>query len=192
MSESDVTRLLGRLSQGEPRALEELIATVYPELHRMSGVLMSRERTGHTLQPTALIHEAFLRMVDSSSPWQNRAHFFGAAARAMRRVLVDHARSRSALKRSGAGLRVTFEELSVAAPDPGVDLLALEEALAALEERDGRLVRMVELRYFGGFSIDETAQILGVSPATVKRDWQYARAWLLERVGGPSDTGSES
>lgn len=182
MSESDITRLLRSLSHGKPETYEALISSVYPELRRLSAALMRRERSDHTLQPTALINEAYLRLVQGDATWQNRAHFFGAAARAMRRILVDHARSRSAVKRAGSEVRVTFEELSVAAAEPDVDLLQLHESLEALEAEDVRLAKVVELRYFGGFSLEETAELLGVSVATVKRDWLYARAWLLEHM----------
>ncbi len=178
MDKSEITQLLERLNQGDPDAAENLIGSVYAELRRLSGALMRRERPGHTLQPTALIHEAFLRLMQGDPKWENRAHFFGAAARAMRRILVDHARARRAQKRAGGEVRVTFEELSVAGPDPKLDLLAVDEALAALEAEDPRLAKVVELRYFAGCSMEESADLLGVSVATVKRDWVYARAWL--------------
>lgn len=182
MEQSPITQLLERLNQGDREAGEELIGSIYAELRGLSGALMRRERPGHTLQPTALVHEAFLRLVQGDTKWQSRAHFFGAAARAMRRILVDHARGRAAQKRAGGEVRVTFEDLALAAPDPKLDLLALDEALRALEAEDPRLVKVVELRYFAGCSLEETAALLEVSVATVKRDWLYARAWLYAFV----------
>lgn len=177
MEQSPITQLLERLNQGDRQAGEELVGSIYAELRRLAGALMRRERPGHTLQPTALVHEAFLRLVQGDTKWQNRAHFFGAAARAMRRILVDHARGRAAQKRAGGEVRVTFEDLAMAAPDPKLDL-------RALEAEDPRLAKVVELRYF----LEETAALLEVSVATVKRDWLYARAWLyafLEAGTGP-------
>lgn len=172
----DVTALLKAVNQGDPQAHEALITALYRELQRLASSLMKRERPGHTLQPTALVNEVYLRLVQGSPQWSNRAHFFGAAARAMRRILVEYARRRSAQKRGAGAKRITFGDLEVEAEDSTIDLLALDEALEALRREDQRLVDVVELRYFAGFSIEQTAELLEVSPATVKRDWLYARA----------------
>ncbi len=182
MESADVTALLVAVRGGDSDARDTLIGQLYGELRRLASSLLRSERPGHTLQPTALVHEAFLRLVPAEDEWENRAHFFGAAARAMRQVLVEHARRRLAEKRGGQAERVTFDDLQVQIEDPRLDLLALDEALTALLEVDARLVRVVELRYFTGCNLAETARILGVSTATVKRDWFYARAWLYERL----------
>ncbi|HEX7029372.1 MAG TPA: sigma-70 family RNA polymerase sigma factor [Gammaproteobacteria bacterium] len=182
MNDNDVTQLLERVNQGEARAYDDLIARVYEELRRMAANRMRMEAAGHTLQPTALVNEACLRLMDSGTDWQNRRHFFGAAAEAMRRVLVDHARRRDAAKRGGGLHRVTLTNLELEGAGADVDLLALEEALKQLEAESVRLARLVELRFFAGLSIEEAAAALEVSPATVKRDWSFARAWLLERL----------
>jgi len=180
MADADLTELLKAVNSGGDEAYEALINRTYKELRRLAGSLMKSERSGHTLQPTALVNEAFLRLVGSSSKWENRAHFMGAAARAMRRILVEHARQRSAKKRGSNAKRVTFADVQVQTEDPKGDILALDEALSALKEMDQRLVKVVELRYFAGCSLEEAAKVLGVSVATVKRDWTYARAWLME------------
>lgn len=182
MGSKDVTLLLDRVNQGERHAYEQLLSLVYDELRRMAKGRMRMESAGHTLQPTALVNEACLRLIDSGTEWQNRRHFFGAAAEAMRRVLVDHARKRDAAERGGGLHRVTLTNLDIEAPDANVDLLALEEALQALEKESARLARLVELRFFVGLSIEEAADALELSPATVKRDWSFARAWLMERL----------
>lgn len=182
MSNKDVTLLLGRVNQGEQKAYGELISLVYDELRRMAAGRMRMEAAGHTLQPTALVNEACVRLMDNGTDWENRRHFFGAAAEAMRRVLVDHARRRNAAKRGGNLHRVTLTNLDIESPDADVDLLALEDALSLLEKDSPRLARLVELRFFVGLSIEEAASALEVSPATAKRDWAFARAWLLERL----------
>jgi RNA polymerase sigma factor (TIGR02999 family) len=180
---SDVTRLLAAARDGERKALEQLYAVVYGELRGMAESRLRRERGGHTLQPTALVNEVYLRLDPAKDSWENRRHFFGAASQAMRRILVDHARRRLADKR-GAGLeRVTFADLDVAAPQADVDLLALDGALEELQHNEPRLAEVVTMRVFAGMSIDETAQALELSPATVKRDWTFARAWLADRMG---------
>ncbi len=155
---------------------------VYGDLERMARSHLRRERSGHTLETSDLVSEAYLRLGLDARTFENRSHFFAAAAVAMRRVLVDHARRRAADKRGGDVHPVTFEDLAVHAEEPSVDILVLDEALEALAAHDERLARLVQLRYFVGLSIQETAEMLGVSPATVKRDWTYARAWLLERM----------
>lgn len=178
----DLTRLLRSLQSGQDGAREELYALVYRELKAMAGAQLAQERAGHTLQATALVNEAYLRLAPSEDGWENRAHFFGSAARAMRRILVDHARRHQASRRGGEAQRVTFADLEIASEDPDVDLLALDKALDALAEVEPRLADVVQLRFFTGLEIAETATVLGTSPATVKRDWTFARAWLLERM----------
>jgi RNA polymerase sigma factor (TIGR02999 family) len=158
---------------------------VEAELRRLAATYMSRERRGHTLQTTALINEAFLRLTDARSVrWQDRAHFLGIAARLMRRVLVDHARSRGYRKRGGDARRVTLDEELIASPDPALDLVALDRALDALAKTDPRKSQVIELRFFGGLSVEEAAQVLRVSPDTVKRDWRLAKLWLLRELEG--------
>ncbi|MHC5113872.1 MAG: ECF-type sigma factor [Planctomycetota bacterium] len=183
LSNNDVTRLLNALGEGDRTSSEELLAVLHDELRALARRRMAQERPDHTLQPTALVNEAYMRLVQGDPSWQGRAHFFGAAAEAMRRILIDHARARMAKKRGGDLARMTFHDLDVQSEDPDLDLLALDEALTALEAFDARLADVVRLRYFAGLGIDETSQLLEVSPATVKRDWTYARAWLLERMG---------
>jgi RNA polymerase sigma factor (TIGR02999 family) len=182
---SDVTALLLSWSGGERSAADRLIPVVYDELRRQAARAMRREGPEHTLQTTALVHEAYLRLVDQRRvEWRNRAHFFGIAAEVMRRVLIDHARARLAAKRGGGGTRITLGDAgAVSAPDVDADVLALHEALERLAGFDPDQARLVELRYFGGLSIEETAQALGVSPATVKREWVLARAWLRRELG---------
>lgn len=182
MARSRVSILLQEVAAGNDGVSNELVALIYDDLHAMAEGQLRRERADHSLQPTELVSEAYLRLIDGAPAFENRAHFFGAAATAMRRILVDHARRRAAEKRGGDQVRVTFEELAVPAVEPSVDVVALDDALTALEEEEPRLARVVELRYFVGFSIDETAEMLGVSTATVKRDWTYARAWLMDRM----------
>ena len=172
-----VTDLLLAWSGGDERARDELVGAVYAELRRRAGAYLRHERPGHTLQPTALVHEVYLRLVDQKSVrWESRSQFFGLAAQLMRRILVDHARARSAGKRGGGLMPVTFDE--EVAGRAGVDVAALDDALLALAALDARQGRVVELRYFGGLSIEETAEVLGLSAATVKREWTMARAWL--------------
>jgi len=155
------------------------MSVVYDELRRMARRYMRSEDTAHTLQPTALVHDAYLRLVDQSSvKWQNRAHFFGVAAQIIRHILVDHARTRNALKRGGASFKVTLTEDLIAAEQVDLDVVRLDDALGRLSALDSRQGRIVELRFFGGLSIEETAEVLNISPATVKREWVMARAWL--------------
>ena len=178
-----MTGLLLAWRQGDDEALERLIPTVESELRRLARRYLARERPGHTLQATALVNEAYLRLVDVRRvDWQNRAHFLAMAARVMRRILVDAARAKGYQKRGGKAVRVTFDEgLPVAAPEEH-DIVAIHEALEALARVDARKSRVVELRFFGGLSIEETASVLNVSSDTVKRDWRLARAWLLREM----------
>jgi RNA polymerase sigma-70 factor, ECF subfamily len=182
-SPQEVTQLLLAWSQGDQSALDQLIPMVHAELHRLAHRCMDRERVGHTLQTTALVNEAYLRLIDSSQVrWQNRAHFFAVAAQLMRRILVDFARSRHNLKRGGAAQRVSLDEALLLPQEPDPDLIALDEALNALAALDPRQARAVELRFFGGLSVEETAEVLQVSPETVHRDWRVAKAWLLREL----------
>jgi RNA polymerase sigma factor (TIGR02999 family) len=177
-----VTRLLDEVRQGDPQALEQLLPLVYAELHNIAERHMSGERPDHTLQPTALVNEAFLRLVGGTpAAFNDRTHFLRAASRAMRRVLVDYGRKRHAAKREG--LQVTLDEALVGAQSKALDVLALDEALTRLAAADPRCAEVVELRFFGGLSIPEVAMALNTSPATVKRDWQFARGWLAHEIG---------
>jgi len=178
-----ITRLLVQWSAGKKTALDQLLPLVYDDLKRLAGAQLRREKTGHTLQSTALVHEAYLRLVDQrQATWQNRVQFFSIASQIIRRILVDHARRRGAEKRGGDAVRVTIDE-SIAAEQSEFDLLALEDALEKLATMDERQSRIVELRFFGGLSIEETGEVLGLSEATVKRDWSMARAWLFRELG---------
>ena len=180
-----VTDLLRAWADGDEGALERLTPLVEAELRRLARGYMRRERRGHTLQTTALVNEAFLRLTDARRVrWQDRAHFLGISARLMRRVLVDHARSRGYLKRGGGARRVTLDEGIVRAEEPALDMVALDRAMDALAAADARKCRVVELRYFGGLSVEETAEALGVSSDTVKRDWRLAKLWLLRELEG--------
>ena len=173
----EVTGLLAEWAKGNPQALEELTPLVYRELRQLAASYLRRERQGHTLQPTALVHEAYMRLVDQSNPsWQSRSHFYGVAARLMRQILVDHARRKHAGKR--AGQKVSLEEVVSFSQDSGHLLVALDTSLNALEKIDPRKCRAVELRYFGGLSMEEIAQALDVSAVTVRRDLRMAEAWL--------------
>ena len=184
--DAPVTEWLIAWGQGDQLARERLMEAVYGDLRRRAAAFLRRERQAHTLQPTALVHEAFLRLVDQSrASWKNRAQFLAVAARMMRRVLVDHARARGARKRD-AGLRVSLDDAPelAEAGTTDVDLLALDQALQALAALDERQATIVELRYFAGLTVEEAAEVLDVSPATVKRDWVAARAWLFQRLRG--------
>lgn len=182
---ADVTSLLVAWSEGDEDALTRLVPQVYAELHRLAHHYMRAERAGHTLQTTALVNEAYLRLVDTRRiRWESRAHFLGVAAQAMRRILVDAARTRAARKRGGGVSCVPLDEFPVAAPAHGEALVALDEALDALGRVDPRKGRVVELRYFGGLTIAETAAVLHVSAETVQRDWHVARVWLLRELSG--------
>jgi RNA polymerase sigma-70 factor, ECF subfamily len=180
---SEVTELLRQWTDGRQDALDRLIPQIYGELRRLAASYLRRERADHTLQPTALVNEAFLKLVDQRAVrWQNRAHFFGIAAQAMRRILVDHARARVAGKR-GAGERpLPLDEAVVFADMPSADILALDEALTRLATFDPQQSRVVELRFFGGLTMEETAEVLRISPATVGREWTMAKAWLYAEL----------
>jgi len=180
-----VTRLLLAWSEGDHAARAELIPGVYVELRRMAARYFRHERPGHTLQPTVLVHEAYLKLVDQDhARWQNRAQFFGVAAQLMRRILVDHARTRGATKRGGGMTPVTLADVAGPSPARGIDVIALDETLTRLTSRYPQQGRLVELRYFGGLTIEETGEAMGISPATVKRQWTVARAWLLRDLKG--------
>jgi RNA polymerase sigma factor (TIGR02999 family) len=180
-----VTQLLRAWTGGSDQALEALLPLVEGELRRLARGYLARERKDHTLQTTALVNEAFVRLVDARSiPWQDRAHFLGIAARLMRRVLVDHARTRGYRKRGGDLQRVSLDEAMVVSRDLDVNLLALDRALDRLAEADPRKVRVIEMRFFGGLTVDETAEALQVSRDTVKRDWRLAKLWLLRDLEG--------
>jgi RNA polymerase sigma factor (TIGR02999 family) len=180
-----VTQLLRAWGNGDDGALERVTPLVEAELRRLARGYMARERRDHTLQITALVNEAFLRLTDARSVgWQDRAHFLGISARLMRRVLVDHARSRGYLKRGAGAERVTLDEGLITSPEPIVDVLALDRALEALAAVDARKGRVIELRFFGGLSVEETADVLHVSADTVKRDWRLAKLWLLRELEG--------
>jgi RNA polymerase sigma factor (TIGR02999 family) len=179
----DVTQLLLAWSDGEQSALEELMPLVLGELRRLAGRFLRQERPGHTLQPTALVNEAYLRLIDARHVrWQNRAHFFAISARLMRQILVDSARERDAQKRGGGKALVNLDEALMIGQQPDEDLVALDDALCALAEIDPRKSQVVDLRFFGGLNIEETAEVLKVSPETVKRDWRMARSWLRRRL----------
>jgi len=182
-SPPEITRLLEEWSRGDRSALDRLIPLVHAELRRIARRQMSQERAGHTLQATALVNEAYVRLAgDAGQRWQNRAHFFAVCAQVMRHVLIDHARSRAREKRGGALQRVSLEGAAALAEGGEAELLALDEALARLEEFDRQKARVVELRYFAGLGIEETAEALGVSPTTVRREWRRAKAWLYRAL----------
>lgn len=182
-SPREVTQLLVAWSHGDKSALEQLIPLVHAELNRLAHRFMHGERPGHTLQTGALVNEAYLRLIDSSQVhWQNRTHFFAVSAQLMRRILVDFARSRHNLKRGGQARQVSFDEALLVEQESDPDLIAVDEALNALAAIDPRQARAVELRFFGGLSVEETAEVLQVSPETVHRDWRVAKAWLLREL----------
>lgn len=181
---NDVTQLLIKLTDGNESVLDELLPLIYGELRVLANRYLRRERKDHTLQPTALVHEAYLKLVDQKQVrWQNRAHFFGVAAQIMRRILVDHARKHTADKRGGELDKMQLEDqLVVAGDEKSVELLALDEALENLAKLDPQKAKIVELRYFGGLSVEETAEVMNVSPVTIKRQWRMAKAWLYGQV----------
>jgi len=185
---SQVTLLLRAWSDGDEAALEKLLPLVEAELRRLARIYMAKERRGHTLQTTALVNEAFVRLVDAKGfRWQDRSHFLGISARLMRRVLVDHARTRGYQKRGGGAQRVTLTDALLITPDPSIHLIDLDRALDRLAAVDARKAKVVELRFFGGLSVEETADVLHVSNDTIKRDWRLARMWLLRELEGQRD-----
>jgi len=187
----EITQLLQAWGSGDEKALEKLVPFVYKELHRMAQHYMAGERPNHTLQTAALINEVYVRLVESRHMnWQNRAHFFAICAQLMRRILVDFARSRRYQKRGGAAVRIPLEEALVVSQDPPADLVALDDALKALASVDERKSRVIELRFFGGLSVAEAAEVLGVSPETVMRDWRLAKVWLLRQLDQEKHDGA--
>lgn len=192
-SSHEVTGLLLAWNQGEQAALEQLIPLVYAELRRIAHKYMGSEHPGHTLQTTALVHEAYLRLIDArQTSWQNRAHFFEVCAQLMRRILVESARSRQRLKRGGRTEQVSLDDALIVSKERGRELVALDDALNALAATDARTSRVVELRYFGGLSVEETAEVLKVSTDTVIRDWKLAKAWLAREMGNQSRVREEA
>ena len=188
----NVTRLLADWGNGNQQALEALLPLIYNELRHLAHNFLYRERPGHTLQTTALVHEAYLKLIDQrDAHWQNRAHFFAIAAQAMRRILIDSARKHAAAKRGGGAEKVSLDQAAEISLEPDSSLLALDQALNALAEIDPQQSRIIELRYFGGLTIEETAEVLKTSPATVKREWAMARAWLYKAVTGSPDSLAE-
>lgn len=181
--QADVTALLSQFTQGNNEAGEKLFPLVYEELKRLARTYMRRERPDHTLQTTALVHEAYLRLVRQQAVnWQGRSHFFGIAAQVMRRILVDHARGHLRDKRGGGEQAVPIDEALVFAPEQSLELMKLDEALERLTKLDPRQGKIVELRFFGGLTVEQTAELMGISPKTVKRDWSVAKAWLYSEV----------
>ncbi len=184
---NDITTQLLAWNQGDAAALEQLIPAVYQELRRMAERYLRQENPGHTLQPTALVHEAYLRLIDQTLvEWQNRAHFFGVAAQMMRRILVDHAKAKHRDKRGGGAFKLSLDEIADYTHERAAELVALDDALQSLAAFDERKSRVVELRYFGGLSVEETAEVLDISPNTVMRDWNMAKAWLYQEISNES------
>ena len=182
---AEVTRLLKEWSNGREQALDRLVPEIHRELRKLASGYLRKERPDHTLQPTALVNEAFLKLIDQRAVrWQSRAHFFGIAAQAMRRILVDHARAHDAWKRGAGQAPLSLDEAHLIGVAPNVDLIALDEALTRLSEIDLQLSRLVEARFYGGLTIDETAELLGISPASVGREWLVAKAWLYAELTG--------
>jgi len=187
----EITRLLQSWNEGDAGAIDKLVPLVYDELHRLAQRYMADERPDHTLQTTALLNEAYVRLVDSAhANWEGRTHFFGVCAQVMRRILVDWARSRQALKRGGDVVVLDLDEALAAASRPGTDLVAIDEALQALAGIDPRKAQVVELRFFGGMSVKEIAEILKVSPETVQRDWKLSKSWLRRELSGRPSGGN--
>jgi RNA polymerase sigma factor (TIGR02999 family) len=182
---NEITRILSAIEQGDAQAADELLPLVYSELRRLAAQRLSREAPGQTLQATALVHEAYLRLVSGEDPgWNGRGHFFAAAAEAMRRILIERARRERTLRRGGDRNRLNLDQADLAAPERSEDLLALAEALGQLAKKDARKAELIKLRYFAGLTMEQAAEILGISVATAHRDWNYARAWLHRSIGG--------
>jgi RNA polymerase sigma factor (TIGR02999 family) len=182
----EVTRLLGEIGRGQKQAVNDLLPLVYDELHRLARSYFRRERGEHTMQPTALVHEAYIRMVDQRPPLESRGHFMAVAATQMRRVLLDYARKHRAARRGGDDQKVSLEDTMVICEQRPVDMILLDRALGKLAALDGRQAQLVELRFFAGLSVEETAEVMGISPATVKRSWSSARAFLHREITGGS------
>ena len=181
----NITELLVGYGRGDKEALDKLMPIVYDELRRQAARYLRREQAGHTLQTTALIHEAYVRLVDQRNvQWQNRAHFFGIAAQMMRRILVDHARGKRRAKRGGSDVKVSLADATIPVKERDLDVVALDEALTRLAEIDEQQSKVVELRFFSGLTVEETAEVMHISPATVKRDWSMAKAWLHRELSG--------
>jgi RNA polymerase sigma-70 factor, ECF subfamily len=188
-ADADITTLLRAVASGNRTDLDALLAAIYDDLHRLAAKHMRGERVDHTLQPTALVHEAYIRLVDQrSTTWNDRLHFFAVASRVIRRILVDHARAEKAAKRGGDRTRVPLHDVDAAGPMRDVELLALDEALDDLASIDAQQAQVVELRYFGGLTVPEVASVLSISPRSVDRDWQCARAWLYCRLQEPDES----
>ena len=190
---NDVTQILSAIDQGDSQAAEQLLPLVYEELRRLAAQRLAQEKPGQTLQSTALVHEAYLRLVgpDDVQQWNSRGHFFAAAAEAMRRILVENARRKAGPKAGGGRERVNFDAVEPAVEDPRVDLIALDEALTALEAKDRRKADLVRLRFFAGLSIEQAAEALGVSVATANNDWSYTKSWLRLAMRGDEPTGCQ-
>jgi RNA polymerase sigma factor (TIGR02999 family) len=186
-SPSEITLLLQAWSDGDQEALDRLMPLVYGALHRAAHRYMAREQAGHTLQTTALIHEVYVQLVDVEIPWQNRAHFLAVCARLMRRILTDFARSRHAVKRGGGARHISIDDALAVSGESWSDLVRIDDALKALAATDARKAQVVELRFFGGLSVHEAAEVLKISPETVMRDWKVAKVWLLRELSGAGD-----
>jgi RNA polymerase sigma factor (TIGR02999 family) len=186
---SEVTRILSNIDQGDPKASEQLLPLVYDELRRLAAQRLAQEKTGHTLQATALVHEAYVRLVDAgrSQPWNGHAHFFAAAAEAMRRILIDQARRKRSQRRGGGRQRLELDHVEITAPEPAIDVIALNEALERFEKIDELKAKLVKLRYFAGLTIPQAADALGISTTTADRYWAYARAWLHAELRADAD-----
>ena len=183
MEQTQITQLLQQVRGGDREAFDRLFPLVYVELRRLAGAYMRHERPDHTLQATAVVHEAYVKLVGSGGvEWQDRAHFFAVAAQQMRRILVDHARAVRAAKRGGPAVKLSLDEVNRVAEKRDEDVVAIDDALTELEKRDARAARVVELRFFGGLTDKETAEVLGVAVATTRRDWEFARAWLFRHL----------
>ncbi len=184
----DVTQILSAVGAGDEQAADRLLEAVYGELQQLAAIKLAREKPGHTLQATALVHDAYLRLMgDGNADWKNRAHFFGAAAEAMRRILIESARRKARLKHGGGRQRVEFDEAQRIVPSHSIDLLALDEALEKLTDEDPAKAELVKLRFFAGLGVEDAAQVLGISKATADRHWAYARAWLYVEVSKGDD-----
>ena len=188
---SDVTRILSQIEQGDPSAAEQLLPVVYDELRKLAAQKMAQEKPGQTLQATALVHEAYIRLVAVDKPqhWHSRGHFFGAAAEAMRRILLNRARDKGRMKRGGQRQRIDLDKIEIAVDTPGEDLLAVDEAIERLAEENQECANLVKMRFFAGLSVDEAGAALGISKSTADRYWAYARAWLFEALR-PDDSAT--